>query len=740
MATPADNLDLIVVSLESIQGIISSINSSIQYSSNALNNINASIGILDTTIRFVSNGIYQKIDTLGSNISNAASTRNDEVINLKKTEELLTKIEANTSNIIDKIPSVSGGTTDTTSIEELLSNILNNTNNINNVNTEALLSNILANTNILNNLNTGIKTLDLTTKIAANGLYQQLARVNNNLVGIIQSLSASSSPSITNIESGVNQIASLLSATNTSLSGMPADLTNILLVLNNVHDRLQELFMISSCLINIQANTDHSNTILNSLLSAVQNISFSSSGTILDITPIIIELQNIANLITDLDATLVMVGNNIVSQIQMSGATTVSTGAIENELIYQTALLENISKSLLDIQGVLWSSLRASNMNFNALEDSDCCERLIVEIQKLVNGNNNNRNQNNKGDQASGVGASFNKALAGVTGGIGTAFVSITTELVKFGSQIKAATSKGGFAGFAATMGLIATAAAGLPSAFMSIVSFSKSFVSNLDPALIQQLELAFANLQAVIGVALTPIISAAVTIFSMLADQLKPVMEFLVPSIQKLALTIIDLAVPYIEMWAYALAEMGPVIDNLTGLMQPLAAIIMPLVIAGFRGIATILNVIIGVFNFAIAGVYALIGAFDKAASWLVSWVSKDSAKALDKSAQEAFDNVKKYGDQGMKSFSDAFSDISQKVAPAVKGGGAGMAAKQASYAGISDLGKSMMQAAFGSSKASVANQQLEQQKRAADGIDKLIGLGLRQDVGNRRQAGVRG
>jgi hypothetical protein len=50
------------------------------------------------------------------------------------------------------------------------------------------------------------------------------------------------------------------------------------------------------------------------------------------------------------------------------------------------------------------------------------------------------------------------------------------------------------------------------------------------------------------------------------------------------------------------------------------------------------------------------------------------------------------------------------------------------------------MMQAAFGSSKASVANQQLEQQKRAADGIDKLIGLGLRQDVGNRRQAGVRG
>jgi hypothetical protein len=50
------------------------------------------------------------------------------------------------------------------------------------------------------------------------------------------------------------------------------------------------------------------------------------------------------------------------------------------------------------------------------------------------------------------------------------------------------------------------------------------------------------------------------------------------------------------------------------------------------------------------------------------------------------------------------------------------------------------MMQAAFGSSKEAVANQQLEQQRRAADGIDRLVGIGLRQDVGNRRQAGVRG
>ncbi len=279
-----------------------------------------------------------------------------------------------------------------------------------------------------------------------------------------------------------------------------------------------------------------------------------------------------------------------------------------------------------------------------------------------------------------------------------------------------------------------------LPGMFMRLIKSVSPFVRALDPALMQQLELAFSNLQAVIGVALTPIISAAVTIFSMMADQLKPVMEFLMPSVEKLALAIIDEAVPYVQMMAYALAEMGPVIDNLTAVMQPLAAMIMPLVIAGFRGIAAILNMLIGVFNYAIAGVYGLVGAFDKAAAWLSSWFSKDSSKGWEKKAEEAFANAKKYSDQGAKSFSDAFGDISQKVAPAVKGGGGGMAAKQASYAGISDLGKSMMQAAFGSSKEAVANQQLEQQKRAADGIDKLIGLGLKQDVGNRKQAGVRG
>lgn len=534
MATPADNLDTMVASLGSIQGVMSTVNSSVQYSIAAITNISAGIATLDMTTKVAANGLYQQLARLNNNVVGAIQASGGSgVANLTTVETLLNSIESNTG--------------------------------------------------LLNGVISGLATIDMTVKIAANGLYQQIARLNNNLVGVIR-----------------------------------------------------------------------------------------ATG-----------------------------GNNIIANMSTS-----------------EALLTSIDRNILAL-------LRSTNLNAN---------------KKPYNSNQKkNKNKNGEEDFVKGE-ASFNKALAGVTGGIGTAFVSITTELAKFGSQLKAAASKGGFAGFAGVMGLIATAAAGIPAAFMSIVSLGKSFVSALDPALMQQLELAFANLSAVIGVAFTPIISAAVVIFQMMADQLKPVMEFLVPAIKNFALTLIDIAVPYVEMLAYSLAEMGPVIDNLTGLMQPLATMIMPLVIAGFRGIATILNVIIGVFNFAIAGVYALIGAFNKAAGWLVSWVSKDSAKAMDKSAQDAFDNVRKYGDQGMKSFSDAFGDVSKKVAPAVKGGGAGMAAKQASYAGISDLGKSMMQAAFGSSKEAVANQQLEQQRRAADGIDRLIGLGLRQDVGNRRQAGVRG
>jgi hypothetical protein len=534
MATPADNLDSLVASLGSIQGIMSTVDSSVQYSIAAINNISAGIATLDMTTKVAANGLYQQLARLNNNVVGAIQASGGSgVANLTTVEMLLTSIDTHAG--------------------------------------------------LLNDISVRLATIDMTIKIAANGLYQQIARLNNNLVGVIR-----------------------------------------------------------------------------------------STG-----------------------------GNNIIANMSIS-----------------EALLTSIDGNILAI-------LRSTNLNANKKPS------------------NNNQQQNNKKngkeDFVKGE-ASFNKALSGITGGIGTAFVSITTELAKFGSQLKAAASKGGFAGFAGVMGLIATAAAGIPAAFMSIVSLGKSFVSALDPALIQQLELAFANLSAVIGIAFTPIISAAVVIFQMMADQLKPVMEFLVPSIQKLALTIIDQAVPYVEMLAYALAEMGPVIDNLTGIMQPLAAAIMPIVIAGFRGIATICNFLIGVVNLLIASFYVWIAAFAKAAAWLVSWVDKKAGERGDKFAAEAAANVDKYMGQAGKSFSDAFGDVSQKVAPAVKGGGSGMAARQASYAGISDLGKSMMQAAFGSSKEAVANQQLEQQRRAADGIDKLIGLGLRQDVGNRRQAGVRG
>ena len=537
MATPADNLDSLVASLGSIQGIMSTVDSSVQYSIAAINNVNASILTLDMTTKVAANGLYQQLARLNNNVVGAIQASGGSggsgVTNLTTVETLLTSIETNTG--------------------------------------------------LLQNVSIDLMNINLTIQRAANGIYQQIARLNNNLVGVIR-----------------------------------------------------------------------------------------ATG-----------------------------GNNIIANMSIS-----------------EALLASIDRNILAL-------LKSTNLNANKKPS------------------NNNQQQNNKKngkeDFVKGE-ASFNKALAGVSGGIGTAFVSITTELAKFGSQIKAAASKGGFAGFAGVMGLIATAAAGIPAAFMSIVSLGKSFVSNLDPALIQQLELAFANLSAVIGIAFTPIISAAVVIFQMMADQLKPVMEFLVPSIQKLALTIIDQAVPYIEMWAYSLAEMAPVIENLTGIMQPLASLIMPLIITAFRGIAAICNFLIGVINLLIASFYIWIAAFAKAAAWLVSWVDKKAGERGDKFASEAAANADKYMSQSGKAFGDMFSDISQKVAPAVKGGGAGMAAKQASYAGISDLGKSMMQAAFGSSKEAVANQQLEQQKRAADGIDKLIGLGLRQDVGNRRQAGVRG
>ena len=74
------------------------------------------------------------------------------------------------------------------------------------------------------------------------------------------------------------------------------------------------------------------------------------------------------------------------------------------------------------------------------------------------------------------------------------------------------------------------------------------------------------------------------------------------------------------------------------------------------------------------------------------------------------------------------------------IKGGESrGAAAKGASYSGVADLGKNMMQAAFGSSTQSVENKQLEQQKQAAGELGIIRGLLLNWKQPRDPAAGVR-
>jgi len=66
-------------------------------------------------------------------------------------------------------------------------------------------------------------------------------------------------------------------------------------------------------------------------------------------------------------------------------------------------------------------------------------------------------------------------------------------------------------------------------------------------------------------------------------------------------------------------------------------------------------------------------------------------------------------------------------------------MAAKQASYSGIADLGKNLMQAAFGSSAQEAALNTANNTKRIADKMDALVARMGGGPAQEKKMAGVR-
>lgn len=252
---------------------------------------------------------------------------------------------------------------------------------------------------------------------------------------------------------------------------------------------------------------------------------------------------------------------------------------------------------------------------------------------------------------------------------------------------------------------LLNLATLGPVDSFNKLVGFAGSFVEAVNPALMQQLSMAFKDLQAIIGMGLQPIIAAAIPIVRAFADKLQPVMQALMPTFDKLAQSMIELSGPIITLVIEMFGALEPVIETVSVSIQ------------AFAGILTAVTPIIAaVFKELIYRITQIVTTFQWFIGKIISWIpgTGDTGKKLMESANAANKTADLYY-QGESKVQKAIEQ------PVKKGASAGAAARSATFSGISDFGKNLMQQAFSSSTQAAALRTAEYSEKTYNELAKL-------------------
>ena len=244
---------------------------------------------------------------------------------------------------------------------------------------------------------------------------------------------------------------------------------------------------------------------------------------------------------------------------------------------------------------------------------------------------------------------------------------------------------------------------------FKTVVSkfqFVTSAVAAVNPALIMQLGFAFKDLYAVFGKAFQPLVQLLIAGIRAFADFMMPIAsEFqaifagLGKSILKLFISLFPTFEKIFSIVAIFLQVFTYIIDGITFLIDP--------IIYALSGFVTLLAIdaAIAVISFAVsvmtmttlmtAGISILIGAI----AWLVTSIFKSG---------NSMKNVK-------------------------PGSSTGMGARQASYSGIAEYGKNLMQQSLSGSTQNAAMQTAQYTRESRDFLQQIAnkGNGPRQDGG---------
>lgn len=285
------------------------------------------------------------------------------------------------------------------------------------------------------------------------------------------------------------------------------------------------------------------------------------------------------------------------------------------------------------------------------------------------------------------------------------------------------------------TLGLIQAALNPLNSLQGAIAPF----IDALNPALMSQLNTAFANLNAVIGRALVPIMGALIPIVRLFGDALVPVAAAFMPVAEQFAQVMVDLATSILPVFAGILMAMiGPVSTLVTTLGQTAQIL--------FDAFLPVINAVVLVFQGVVESVAPLIPALAGLVAAIVALAMPiinfvvppliSGLKFLADTILEVINYIRSWMFMAALKFGEAMGvkELPQAVKPQAinPGAAANAATKGSSFESIASLGKNLAASTFATGLTPDA-QTAQNTARMAEGIDKLV-------AGQNKQAGFQG
>lgn len=243
---------------------------------------------------------------------------------------------------------------------------------------------------------------------------------------------------------------------------------------------------------------------------------------------------------------------------------------------------------------------------------------------------------------------------------------------------------------------------------FTGLLSDATKFVAAFNPALAFQLGFAFKDLYATIGLALQPVIEGLIAGVRTLADVLVPIAKEFAPLFADLTSAVLDVFVGLIPYLRDFLSVIGLLIQWFTLFIKAIAFLIDPIVMA-LTGFAVIL---------VVEAIPAVI-AFATSVMTMSALMTAGLSLVIGAIAALAFSFLRATG---------IFKGFEFK-----SGAAAGMGARQATYSGISEFGKGLLQQGLGSSTATATIQTANNTKRCADLLQEMKdGGGMKKAMGN--------